>query len=69
MHHRPVFISATGQTVSFLFLRLKKSGAERIGKRPLSRPPASQAGIPHTVRKSTAHGQWLSWSERRSRQL
>jgi len=45
-----------------------KERAERFGEKPLSRPPASQAGIPHAVRKSTAHGQWLSWSERRSSQ-
>ena len=31
-----------------------------LGEKPLSRPPASQAGIPHVVRKSTTHGRWFS---------
>ena len=59
--HRPVFISATGQAGYFCsFCSERACGTP--GEKPLPRPPASQAGIPHTVRKSTAHGQWSSSS-------
>ena len=45
-----MLISATGQAVISVPCSTKER-AERVGKRPLSRPPASQAGIPHAVGK------------------
>jgi hypothetical protein len=60
---RPVFTSATGQAV----LPVPSSPKGRCGthgKRPLPRPPASQAGIPQAIRKSTAHGRWPGFNER-----
>jgi hypothetical protein len=49
---------------SFLFLRPPKGACGTLGKRPLPRPPASQAGIPHAIRKSTAHGRWPGFNAR-----
>ena len=48
--HRPVFSSATGQAVIPVPCSTKER-AERIGEKPLSRPLASQASIPHPLEK------------------
>ena len=52
MHHRPVLTSATGQAVLPVPC-LPKGACGTLGKRPLPRPPASQAGIPHTAGKDS----------------
>ena len=50
VRHRPVFTSATGQAVIPVPCSTKER-AERIGEKPLSRPLASQASIPHPLEK------------------
>jgi hypothetical protein len=50
-HYRPVFTSATGQAVFVCSLSPERERAERLAEKPLPRPPASQAGSPHAVRK------------------
>ena len=55
MHHRPVLTSATGQAVLPVPC-LPKGACGTLGKRPLPRPPASQAGIPHTAGKDNGTG-------------
>ena len=50
--HRPVFTPATGQAVLPVPC-LPKGACGTLGKRPLPRPPASQAGIPHTAGKDS----------------